>query len=67
VKFKLNAKGMVTQIVEVTASDGAPEAEKRACVAAIGNPAPYGKWTPDMISVLGTEEELMFTFYYESE
>jgi len=37
----------------------------RACVSAITTRAPYGDWTDDMIAVLGSEQEMTFSFYYQ--
>ena len=65
VVFKLNSKGEVSQIVSVEPTPGTSDASTRACPSAIAIPAPYGPWTEDMIAVLGTEQELVFTFYYE--
>eukprot|EP01012_Entosiphon_sulcatum_P066534 TRINITY_DN95824_c0_g1_i1.p1 TRINITY_DN95824_c0_g1~~TRINITY_DN95824_c0_g1_i1.p1 ORF type:complete len:375 (+),score=65.05 TRINITY_DN95824_c0_g1_i1:41-1165(+) len=63
VKFIMDAKGQITKIVshESTASDGAT----RACMSAITKPAPYGDWTDDMKAVLGEQQEMTFTFYYQ--
>jgi hypothetical protein len=35
------------------------------CVAAITEPSPYGKWTDDMIAMLGKEQTMTFVFYYQ--
>lgn len=63
VKFIMDSNGQITQIVshESTASDGAT----RACMSAITKPAPYGPWTDDMKAVLGEQQEMTFTFYYQ--
>jgi hypothetical protein len=63
VVFKLDQSGAVSEIVEVDGSGG--ELAKRLCVSAIAERAPYGEWTPDMIAVLGREQELTFTFHYQ--
>jgi hypothetical protein len=65
VKFVMNSKGEITNILKVDPSAGSSDAANRACVSAISRPAPYGDWTDDMISVLGTEQEMTFTFFYE--
>jgi hypothetical protein len=65
VTFKLNSKGEVTEIVNVKPSAGTPDSGKDACVTSIAHPAPYGPWTDDMIAMLGTEQTLTFTFFYE--
>ena len=62
VTFIINDKGEITDIVP---GDGeAPLQAKRACVSAITARAPYGKWSDDMVAVLGHEQEMTFTFYY---
>lgn len=65
VKFVLNDEGRVTNIVNVegTASDTG----QRACVSAITDRSPYGPWTDDMRAVLGSQQELTFTFHYFSQ
>jgi hypothetical protein len=63
VKFILNSEGAVTRVVNVesTASDSG----SRACMSAITERSPYGKWTDDMIAVLGQEQEMTFKFFYQ--
>ena len=63
VKFIMNDEGRISTIVNVdsTANDTA----SRACVSAITDRAPYGPWTDDMKAVLGTQQEMTFTFYYQ--
>jgi hypothetical protein len=63
VTFRINSKGEITRIVSHKPDGDAPSTE--ACVSGITLPAPYGPWTDDMISVLGTEQEMTFNFYYE--
>jgi hypothetical protein len=63
VTFILNSKGEIAKIVKHTPDGQAPAID--ACVSGIANPAPYGPWTEDMIAVLGDEQEITFTFYYE--
>jgi hypothetical protein len=63
VEFKIDAKGEIAEIVRVQGSGG--ELAQRLCVSAITERAPYGEWTEDMIAVLGREQELTFTFYYQ--
>lgn len=62
VKFRLNSEGKITDIEPDDRE--APILAKRTCVSAITARAPYGAWTKEMISVLGNEQELTFTFYY---
>jgi hypothetical protein len=63
VKFVLDADGKVVRVADVsgTASEGAT----RVCVSAITDRAPYGQWTDDMRAVLGEQQELTFSFYYQ--
>ena len=65
VKFVMNTKGDIARIVSVEPTTGTSDAATRACVSAITTRAPYGDWTEDMIAVLGTEQEMTFTFYYQ--
>ncbi|MEO6245452.1 MAG: hypothetical protein ABIQ12_08445 [Opitutaceae bacterium] len=63
VKFIMNDEGKITKIqaFESTASETA----SRACVSAITDRSPYGPWTDDMKAVLGTQQEMTFTFFYQ--
>jgi len=63
VKFVMNDEGKITNIIQVesTANDTA----SRACVSAITDRAPYGPWTDDMKAILGSQQEMTFTFYYQ--
>lgn len=63
VKFVLTSDGKISQIIDVNSTS--TEQGRQACLAAITNPSPYGKWTNEMISVLGNEQELTFMFYYQ--
>ena len=63
VKFRLDSKGLITDILDVQSSSS--EQGKGACVSAITSRAPYGDWSEDMIAVLGTSQELTFTFFYQ--
>jgi hypothetical protein len=63
VKFRLNSDGRVAEIIDVKGNTTA--FGEQACLAAITEPAPFGKWSPDMIAKLGDSQVLGFTFYYE--
>lgn len=65
VKFVMNTKGDIARIVSVEPTAGTSDAATRACISAITNRAPYGEWTDDMIAMLGNEQEMTFTFYYQ--
>jgi len=63
VKFVLNPEGRIARIVEV--DNRSTDQGSRSCVSAITNRAPYGPWTEDMKAVLGEQQEMTFTFYYQ--
>lgn len=63
VVFRIDAKGEIFEVVGVDGSGG--ELARRLCVSAITERAPYGEWTEDMVAVLGREQELTFTFFYQ--
>lgn len=65
VKFVMNHEGKITEIKHVEQSNGANEVAARACVSAIMARSPYGPWTEDMQAVLGTQQPMTFTFYYQ--
>ena len=59
----MDSKGLIARIVNVDST--AKDAAERACMSAITDRAPYGEWTDDMKAVLGEEQEMTFTFYYQ--
>lgn len=63
VKFIMNQQGAIARIVSVDSHTTQQAAA--ACTSAITARSPYGEWTDDMIAVLGQEQELTFTFYYQ--
>lgn len=65
ITFILNSSGEISKIIHVESSASCTEIGTKACNSALTDPQPYGKWTDDMISVFGTEQELTFSFYYE--
>lgn len=62
VKFRMDSKGDIPEIISVESSGG--RVAKDACVSAIVARAPYGEWPEDMIAVLGKSQEITFTFHY---
>jgi hypothetical protein len=64
VKFILDTEGRIAKIVDVDQRH-CTEQGARACVSGITNRAPYGPWTDDMKAVLGEQQEMTFTFYYQ--
>lgn len=65
ITFVLNSKGQISKIVKVDSSPGTLDTATSACVSGLTNRAPYGDWTDDMIALLGTEQQMTFTFLYE--
>ncbi|MCX6950593.1 MAG: hypothetical protein NTV51_00150, partial [Verrucomicrobia bacterium] len=63
VKFIMDSEGKISRIVNLDST--ANDAASRACVSAITDRAPYGLWTDDMKAVLGDQQEMTFTFYYQ--
>ncbi len=63
VSFLLNDQGEITRILGVDGEGS--ELAKQNCVSAITDRAPYGEWTDDMKSVLGEQQQMTFTFYYQ--
>jgi hypothetical protein len=63
VKFVLDSEGKIARIVNV--DNHSTEQAARACVSGITDRAPYGAWSDDMKAVLGEEQEMTFTFYYQ--
>lgn len=63
VKFVMNDDGKITSIVKHESN--ANETATRACISAITDRSPYGPWTDDMKAVLGTQQEMTFTFFYQ--
>lgn len=63
VKFVMNNEGNISRIVNVESNSS--ESARRACVSAITDRAPYGAWTDDMKALLGEQQEMTFTFYYQ--
>ncbi len=63
VVFKIDASGVISEVVRVDGTGA--ELARRLCVSAITERAPYGDWTDDMIAVLGREQEITFTFFYQ--
>ncbi|OIR07298.1 hypothetical protein GALL_105540 [mine drainage metagenome] len=64
VTFILKSDGTIGNIVNVQ-SDTAGRQGKDYCVAAITLPAPYDKWSKDMIATLGDQQQMTFVFYYQ--
>ena len=63
VRFILDDEGRVARIVEV--KNQSTDLASRACTRAITDRSPYGPWTDDMKAVLGSQQEMTFTFYYQ--
>ena len=63
VKFILNSEGKIARIISVESK--ATDAAARTCTSSITIPSPFGPWTDDMKALLGEEQEMIFTFYYQ--
>jgi hypothetical protein len=63
VTFRMDSDGTITKILET--KNTSSEQGKESCVSAITARSPYGKWSDDMIAVLGTSQDMTFTFYYQ--
>ena len=63
VKFRLDSKGRIVEIIDHHGTSN--EQGTNASISSITNPQPYREWTEDMIAVLGHEQELTFTFFFE--
>jgi hypothetical protein len=59
----MDSEGKIARIVNVDST--ANETASRACISAITDRAPYGAWPDDMRAVLGEQQEMTFTFYYQ--
>jgi len=63
VKFNLNSDGAVTEVK--ISGNTVGDLLGYVCQAAIEQAAPFGKWPPDMLRMIGsTFREITFTFYY---
>ncbi len=63
VKFKISSDGSISEILHVEGTGG--KQYEQICVAGITTRSPYGKWTDDMIAVLGESQELTFRFFIQ--
>jgi hypothetical protein len=63
ITFKINSKGE-TDIIKVEDADSGKQGVW-SCQNAIQARQPYGKWTDQMIAVLGDDQTLTFGFYYQ--
>lgn len=61
ITFKLNSNGEVLVIKE---EDTAGKPGTYACLNAIQERQPYRKWTDQMITILGHDQTITFSFYY---
>ena len=63
VRFILNSEGRIAQILEV--ENHSTDQASRACVSGVTDRAPYGPWTDDMKAMLGEQQEMTLTFYFQ--
>lgn len=62
VKFRLDSEGRVSEIINAESTGGQQVVSQ--CTTAITLPSPYGKWTDDMIAMLGPSQDIVIYFYY---
>jgi hypothetical protein len=63
IKFRLEAtEGKVSEVISVESTGGQQAAS--LCTSAITTRSPYGKWTDDMVAMLGESQDMEFRFYY---
>jgi hypothetical protein len=65
VKFRLDKTGAISEIISAESEYGS-EAAKSICKDAVTSKSPYGKWTDDMIAMLGDSQEFTWKFYFGS-
>ena len=63
VTFIIDSEGKIARIVNV--DNKSTDQAAAACASAITDRAPDGPWTDDMIAMLGKQQEMTFTFYYQ--
>lgn len=63
VTFRMDSEGKITEIIQV--KNTSSEQGKESCISAITARSPYGKWSEDMIAVMGESQDMTFTFYYQ--
>ncbi|MDB6169193.1 MAG: hypothetical protein JWM88_2057 [Verrucomicrobia bacterium] len=63
IKFIMDSEGKIATVVSV--DNKATEAAARVCINSITARSPYGPWTDDMKAVLGEQQEMTFSFYYQ--
>jgi hypothetical protein len=62
VKFSMDSKGHISKILDVGSSSSGPG--EQICLTAVTLTAPFGEWTNEMVSALGTSQEVTIRFYY---
>ena len=62
VKFRMDSEGKISEILSAESTGG--EQAKSQCQLAITSRSPYGKWTDDMVAMLGDSQEFTWKFYY---
>jgi hypothetical protein len=62
IKFRMDSDGKITDILSAESTGG--EQAKSQSMTAITARSPYGKWTDDMVAMLGNSQEFTWKFYY---
>jgi hypothetical protein len=63
ISFRLNSQGEIAEIIKVEGDAG--DYGTNAALSAIKVRAPYRAWTKEMVAVLGNDQVITFTFYYQ--
>jgi hypothetical protein len=61
--FVINSKGEITELKVANSTAG--RGPTLMCTNAIKLPAPYGPWSKEMIALLGQEQTVHITFFYQ--
>jgi len=62
IRFRMDSEGKIAEIMSVDSTGGQQAASQ--CTTAITARSPYGKWTDDMVAMLGDSQEFTWKFYY---
>ena len=63
VTFIIESEGRIARIV--TVDNKSSDQGGRACVSGITDRSPYGPWSDDMKAMLGDQQQMTFSFYYQ--
>jgi hypothetical protein len=63
ITFRLNSEGKIFRIVKVEGNAG--DLGEHYAASALTDRGSYGKWTDDMVAMMGPDTEITFIFYYQ--